>query len=253
MKKIFSFLASMAMFLYSVIVLSIVVLVEFFAPFHQWCQYAITQNILFGRMKGKIGNLITYTNFGQNVVRSKPLTINDAGSAVQLAQRSLMSAVVEFCRIMLGAIQIGYSNFTTEMSAFSYALSQTLLNAKNANDPPDGILLSSCSVSKGNLIGIPDVTYTPESGLKVSIEWTNNSENGNALETDVIYVAWVRTDMTMFGSELVGSVKRSHEEMTISCDGCTAGDEIRVYVFLGSADLSIISESQVSAELTLLA
>lgn len=220
---------------------------------HSFVSYAVTQNPLIGRMKKGIGNLIAYTSYGQNIVRSKPLEINDANSTGQQAQRGVFSQAQLICRKLLNVIKIGFVNYTTNMSAYAYAIGQNMLLAKNAQTPPDGIDLTKLVVSKGNLLGYLNVTFTEQAGKNVQVDWENNSGFENALATDDSMFCALKADMSISLSDISTKVKRSVGSTTLSFDGFSAGDTVYIYGFFVSADGTLVSNNFVSPLQTLLA
>lgn len=221
------------------------------SPGFTFVRHAVTQNPLIGRMKKGVGNLISYTSYGQNVLRSKPLEVNDANSSGQQAQRTVFTKAQTFCRRLLNAINIGFVNYKTNMSAYSFAIGQNMNDAKTGGPPEDDIDLALCSVSKGNLIGFGPPTWSTPAGEKIKLQWTDNSGTENGLATDCVYMCGIKADLSKHGSELTGTVKRNAAADEWVVPGAVADESWYFYAFLTSADGTLVSDSICSGAKTI--
>jgi hypothetical protein len=89
---------------------------------------AILQNPLIGRAKKKLGNTVFSTQFGQNTLRTKPLTIKNPKTAAQVAHRTRMKKLAKLLRQVVNYINTAYAGSVQGMSAFSYSMSINMQN-----------------------------------------------------------------------------------------------------------------------------
>ena len=151
---------------------------------------AIVQNPITGRSKNKFGNAVFSTQFGQNTLRTKAITVKNPRTENQLAVRAHMKRLVSIFKQINPEIKEAYGSSVKGMSPFNRVIS---INMKCAF-PTSGIGISAESLVICDNVGLhPDsfvlacnvadqvhVTYvphnrTPEEGLAQMFFFAYNS------------------------------------------------------------------------------
>ena len=89
---------------------------------------AILQNPLIGRAKKKIGNTVFSTVFGQNILKTKPLSIKNPKTDAQMAARKRVIKLAKLLRQVVNYINTAYAGSVQRMAAFSHVMSINLKN-----------------------------------------------------------------------------------------------------------------------------
>lgn len=110
-----------------------------------------TQNLVFGRSSGSLGNVVASALYGENVVRSKPLEVYNPQTARQTNMRAIMADVVKIAKTANQYLAITKRTARTgrskKMSAYAYLI-KDILAAKTGSTPnialqPAGITLGT--------------------------------------------------------------------------------------------------------------
>jgi hypothetical protein len=118
---------------------------------------SIAQNPLLGPMKNSMGNFITYTSRGMNIVRSKPFRVKDAKSEKQLIMRARMKGIAEMYRRLSPVISLGFPEREVNQSPQNRFVSVNFNTAFVMTDKTPVISYPLMLVAKGSL---PPVTIT---------------------------------------------------------------------------------------------
>lgn len=90
---------------------------------------AIFKNSTFGSIKKSIGDDVAYKMGGQNIIRKKPASFNDANTVNQQAQRNAFSHAVRFFRENKQYIVNSFPERLQKHSAFNAFMASGSLNA----------------------------------------------------------------------------------------------------------------------------
>ena len=148
---------------------------------------AISQNPITGRMRQKMSNVVFSTVFGQNVVRSKPLTVRNPRTTGQVNHRDYFTKVVQLCKILNRVEGVAKRSSRTgrspKMSAYSYLI-KGFMNAEDRTTTPYKPIWSNVDLGPGE-IGPVEITGSLSSG-ELSLFWNKNSLPLNAQNNDVL-------------------------------------------------------------------
>ena len=151
---------------------------------------AISQNPITGRMRQKMSNVVFSTVFGQNVVRSKPLTVRNPQTTDQVNHRDYFTKCVETAKIFMSDAGVAKRSSRTgrspKMSGYSYMV-KGLMNAEVRTTTPYSIDWPSVDLGPGS-IGNVAVTGTVASGT-LTLEWNPDILPPNATNEDKIHLA----------------------------------------------------------------
>ena len=153
---------------------------------------AISQNPITGRMRQKMSNVVFSTVFGQNVVRSKPLTVRNPKTTAQINHRDYFTKVVQLCKILKRVEGVAKRSSRTgrspKMSAYSYLI-KAFMNAENRTSAPYKPIWSNVDLGPGE---IGPVEFTAEIVMgDLSITWNPADLPLNAKTTDELVMVIV--------------------------------------------------------------
>jgi len=179
---------------------------------------AISQNPITGRMRQKMSNVVFSTVFGQNVVRSKPLTVRNPKTTGQVNHRDYFTKVVQLCKILKRVEGVAKRSSRTgrspKMSAYSYLI-KAFMNAEDRTTTPYKPIWSNVDLGPGE-IGPVEFTATNAMG-DLNITWDTLNLPINAKNTDVLVMAIVDfATMEYFIDN--STTARSGGALTISLD-----------------------------------
>jgi len=201
---------------------------------------AISQNPITGRMRQKMSNVVFSTVFGQNVVRSKPLTVRNPRTTGQVNHRDYFTKVVQLCKILKTVEGVAKRSSRTgrnpKMSAYSYLI-KAFMNAEDRTSTPYKPIWSNVDIGPGE-IGPVEFTGTIVMN-SLSISWDKTNLPINAKNTDVLdYV--VIDFATMEYCIMKGTVERTSGQTALALtDHFTNTDTAKaVIAFFISADKS---------------
>ncbi|RNL89465.1 hypothetical protein ED312_07385 [Sinomicrobium pectinilyticum] len=141
---------------------------------------------ILGGFSGKVGTVVGANWRGKDIIRSRPKPSKKPPTDKQVLQQLKFKLAVTFLQ-PLKSIQSMY--FGTERGAKSrvnLAVSYTIGEAMEVvNDMPQ-LVYNKVLVTKGDLAGFQNVALTPEAGGIFNLGWEDNSQQGNALATDVV-------------------------------------------------------------------
>ncbi len=148
---------------------------------------AISQNPITGRMRQKMSNVVFSTVFGQNVVRSKPLTVRNPRTSGQVNHRDYFTKVVQLCKILKTVEGVAKRSSRTgrnpKMSAYSYLI-KAFMNAEDRTTTPYKPIWPNVDLGPGE-IGPATFTTDIDSG-SLYLEWHYTNLPINASDDDIM-------------------------------------------------------------------
>jgi len=155
---------------------------------------AISQNPITGRMRQKMSNVVFSTVFGQNVVRSKPLTVRNPQTTKQVNHRDYFTKVVQLCKILKKVEGVAKRSSRTgrnpKMSAYSY-LVKGFMNAENRTSTPYKPIWPNVDIGPGD-IGLTNLSYNI-TDTTLNVTWDEDILPINGAATDnlrLIVIDW---------------------------------------------------------------
>jgi hypothetical protein len=153
---------------------------------------SISQNPITGRMRQKMSNVVFSTVFGQNVVRSKPLTVRNPRTTGQVNHRDYFTKVVQLCKILKRVEGVAKRSSRTgrnpKMSAYSYLI-KAFMNAEDRTTTPYKPIWSNVDLGPGE-IGPVEFTTTLDMD-DLEIKWDTTPLPLNASNQDVLIMVIV--------------------------------------------------------------
>ena len=206
----------------------------------------ITQNPEIGRSRKSKGNT-TFTSWkGKNVMKNKPLEVNQPNTEAQVAQKSRFAAAVSLSRTLAAIIATGYRQMAAQMTKFNAFVSENLKNG--AILIVSGVVIidyERLMLSKGTLSKTAFASIAADSSVDtVTVNFPTTSADYGTAPTDRCIVAAynVTTGQWIHGTITAGA--RSTGQSRIN--GATlmdSNDRIMVYYFFESVTGASVSDS----------
>jgi len=197
---------------------------------------------ILGGFSGKVGTVVGAAWKGIDYMRSLATKIKNPKTKAQLAQRAKFSLAVKFLSDINPYITYGYKNYTAKQTAANFGLKFIMKNNCIVGEYPDYSLdLSLVKVALGQLKAAETATATLSSGT-AAFRWTDNSGDGNAMETDLAMALLYNKDKGE-AAYSIGNATRVQSQLDFSYPTSWAGDEVAAYFAYMSEDGSLVSES----------
>ncbi|WP_443939190.1 DUF6266 family protein [Pedobacter sp. MW01-1-1] len=186
-----------------------------------------------GRFLGKLGPVIGYELRGKNFIRSLPTPTKKKPTQAQLANREKFKILQQWRSVFTPVFAITFKNHTNERSA------QNAAHAFNANivkgEYPNFVIdASEVVISKGDLLGLPELNMQVTEKKQLDFSWRNSLER-TALQTDLLTVLiWYDQSETFEANTAIAERFKQSFSYTLSyANECTFAD---VYLTVLSND-----------------
>jgi hypothetical protein len=140
-----------------------------------------------GPFSGRVGNIIGYSSYGRNYVRSRPLAYRDAGSESQLKQRAGLVLVQDFARQLLPFIRIGFMGEASHTSPYNMAVSYNMRHALKGDQPHLQLDYSKAMVAMGSLQAAEEISAQMTGSNILEISWKHDKGLGSDDVMVVVY------------------------------------------------------------------
>ena len=203
----------------------------------------ISGNSIFGKVSGKVGNLVYSSWKGKQYVRSIGEPTSKPKSPKQLEQSAKFKTIISFLQPLTLFLRVGFYKKKSTMSQFNAAMSFTYKNALTGSYPDYCIDYSKVLVSRGPLPGAlnPEVRLTPEG--EIEFTWENNSIANEAMSDDkallVAYNSTKHDAITISGGNL-----RIRGSQVVALPSTYQGDEVQCYIAFQNDHKLVVSDSQ---------
>ena len=201
---------------------------------------AISQNPITGRMRQKMSNVVFSTVFGQNVVRSKPLTVRNPKTTAQMNHRDYFTKVVQLCKILKTDEGVAKRSSRTgrnpKMSAYSY-LVKGFMNAEDRTSAPYKPIWTNVDIGPGD-IGLTNLSYQIVTGT-LNVTWDEAILPINGATTDNLRLIVIDWETMEYHIVPIASQRQNGEGMVSLEDRFTHTNTPKgVIAFFISADKS---------------
>ncbi|TDN39262.1 hypothetical protein A8B98_18560 [Hymenobacter sp. UV11] len=189
---------------------------------------------MLGTIEGSAGGLTFSSTAGVNLLRQK-VGSNNSKSPLQVQQRTKFAEIGRLAKAIGSLLLAGYKRVGFQ-SGYNQFVGQNIAFTSLDQNGMAIIDYSRLSVSTGSVAPLLGLTMA-NSATGKTISWTDNSDGNQALASDKVYVAIVRT-ATMEVAESLGSVTRAAGSVQVTASylaGVAAG-ELAVYAFARRAD-----------------
>lgn len=202
---------------------------------------AQSQNPLTGQMTGSMGNFVTSTLNGKNVVRAKTFNRRDANTEAQQKQRSGFKMIGELFP-MLGSIpEEGFAQRASESSIYAAFMAANLSGAIDKSGDVAAVDYTKLKVADGSL-SVPVVKSGTLTAQGISISYMASHKNQQNLPTDeMVALALLANGELWVERQPRGVAVES--TILIPVEDVVLDDILGVYLFSKRADGSKVSKS----------
>lgn len=205
----------------------------------------IVQNTLIGRSKKKIGNAVFTTWKGKNVLKSKPVTVENPKTPNQLMRRDAFKSTVSIFRLAANVIRDGFKSQAIGMSEFNAFSSYALTHAFDYSTPPTASLIpANLLFSKGTIYPAAISSASASAGTgNLTVNFASTAtQPGQATSDKVLLAAYNETQDKL--DSISSSVARSAGTIVYSLPTAPVlGDTVDVFLGFKRADGSEASDS----------
>ena len=198
---------------------------------------------ILGGISGKVANVVGGNWKGIDYLRSKPQSVANPRTVLQVNQRTKFALVLRFLQPNLSFIKIGYKNYAVKQSQFNSAMSYVLNNAIIGTDSTDfAIDYSFALLSRGTLSGALNPVFDLSTPGQVQFGWDDNSNEGNALSTDKVMVV-IFNPLKGESVLITDGATRADLSQTVVIPNSYAGDDLQLFISFKNAEETQLSNS----------
>ena len=197
---------------------------------------------ILGPFSGKIGPVVGAQWRNKEVIRSLPKKSGRIPSEAQKQQRFKFTVVIQFLALFKIILDLFYSEERGDESRLNLATSYHLKNAVVFDGTNFVMKYNNVLISKGELVGLLNPQVTPSGGAALKVNWTDNSGQGNAKDTDrVIIAVYDPASKSVFYSLDLG--KRIGQSGGFQLPTYLVGAEVQTWVSVVTADANMAATS----------
>jgi len=189
---------------------------------------------MLGTIEGSAGGLTFSSTAGINLLRQKVGT-NNSKSPLQLQQRAKFAEIGRLAKALGALLLAGYKRVGFQ-NGYNQFVGQNIAYTSLDQNNVASIDYARLSVSTGSVTPLVGLAMA-NSATGKTISWTDNSDSNQALASDKVYVAIVRTATKQVAQSL-GSATHPAGSVDVAASylaGMAAG-ELAVYAFARRAD-----------------
>lgn len=202
---------------------------------------ATSQNPLTGKMSGSVGNFVTTTYKGRNVIRSKAFNPKDANSEAQQKHRSIFKLMSDEYTSLGSIIRIGFPSRPKNQSPYNAFMAANMAVAVDTSGEIPVVDYSKMVLSKGSL---PKVNVTSatigEGGITVSYQPLSSYPEASA--DDVVYAVLKTIEGEVF-TVVKSRGSNETDSLLLALPNVTAEDVLCIYVIVISANKQKASQT----------
>jgi len=197
---------------------------------------------ILGAFSGMVGPVVGANFRGKNVMRGKPKKSNKAPTDGQVAQRAKFSAVTHFLTPANMILSEYFGTPSGSQSRYNLATSYHLQEAVQYDGTEASILFDKALFSKGQLLGLQNISGFAGTGAKLILNWESNVY-GNAKATDQLIVV-IYEPISGFYEFFLNAGTRATTNATITLPAYLVGNEIQCWAFMAAVEGKLKSTSQ---------
>lgn len=204
---------------------------------------AIVQNPLIGQTKGKVGNVVFYRSFENNIIRSKPLKVANPRTPGQVSARSMFklcqSFVAKNLLLFRDTCQFLIDNNSAYIAVIKYYMNEVAIKENDVYI----FDLEKMIFSAGELTNIAAPTLCQiDANFDISIEWNDNTGSGTAAADDIIN--FILFNVT---TDIVKRFQTPRAAAQIAIpqteNGISENDEFQLFYFSSNATQTLFSNT----------
>ena len=177
---------------------------------------AVVQNTLIGKSKQSVGGTTFSSWKGINVLKSKPVSVANPKSDLQVMQRSALQQIVSIYRVISIAVKKGWKKFAVQKSEYNAFTSNALKFAFDFAAPPVAELdpkllkITNGTLNSGNENFVAEIGSPSE----INLTWDKPTV-GNQSLTDELQVVVISADATRVKSMIIDKITRDESSVSL--------------------------------------
>ena len=196
---------------------------------------------ILGAFSGKVGPVVGASWRGKEVMRSLPKKGNKVPTATQLLQRQKFAMVQTFLSGINPVVKRYYGSNSGLKTRGNNAMSYLMREALVFTDPDFEWDYSKVLISRGDLIGFDEATLDVSAG-EINVMWTDNSGQGEALDTDQLVLLVFDPESKAVVYSLAAG-ERADEAATLAMPSNLLGADVEVWATFVSTDEKLVATS----------
>lgn len=195
---------------------------------------ATSQNPLTGKMSGTVGNFVTTTYKGQNVIRSKAFNPKDANSEAQQKHRSVFKLMSDEYKSLASIISVGFPSRPKHQSPYNAFMAANMPVAVDTSGETPVVDYSSMILSKGSLPKV-NVTSVEAGETGITVAYQPRTAYPEASPDDVV-IAAVKTSEGAFYSATKARGELETDSILLPVLNATPENVLYIYLMVVSAN-----------------
>ncbi len=197
---------------------------------------------ILGGFSGKLGTVVGANWRGKDIMRSLPTPSKKEPTEKQLLQQAKFKLAVAFLQ-PLKTIQSQYFGSGSGVkSRVNLATSYIINEAIQVVAGVPELVYNKVLITKGELTGFQNAVVSTQVGGVISLEWEDNSNQGNARATDMVNVVCYCKELKIF-EIFEGIVMRSDMMLDVTLPNYCLGKAVEVYAYLNNERQTTASNS----------
>lgn len=184
---------------------------------------------LFGKLSGKLGDIVFASWRGIPYIRSRP-SGNPSNTKAQQNQRSKFGVVVKFVGSILPVINAGFKWRLDEMPERNAAISYLMKNGVRGKKPEIYIDYPRVKVARGSLPAPKEASADRVEERLVSVKWKYNPEAASVHKDDSVIALAYAPKLQKGVWKIGGSVARSDETVALELPETMVEEEVHTYL-----------------------
>lgn len=197
---------------------------------------------ILGGFSGKLGTVVGANWRGKDIMRSLPTPSKKEPTEKQLLQQAKLKLAVAFLQ-PLKTIQSQYFGSGSGVkSRVNLATSYIINEAIQVVAGVPELVYNKVLITKGELTGFQNAVVSTQVGGVISLEWEDNSNQGNARATDMVNLVCYCKELKIF-EIFEGIVMRSDLMLDVTLPNYCLGKAVEVYAYLNNERQTTASNS----------
>ena len=202
---------------------------------------AISQNPLTGKMSGTVGNFVTSTYRGQNVIRSRAFNPKDANSEAQQKHRNVFRMLSDEYSSLAQLIKDGFPSRPQNQSAYNAFMAANLSGAVDKSGEYPVIDYPKMILSRGSLPKV-NVLSAEVNTEGITVSYQPLSVFPGAAADDMVMAVTKTGDGAVF-TVLKPRGDSETDSILLPASGVTKEDVLYIYLMVVSADKTKASQT----------
>lgn len=202
-------------------------------------------------MVGRTGNNVGRVLRGKNVFSMRPSPSQKPPTSLQLAVRMRLAMMSDFYSWVTDLLDLGFQDYTAEMSAFNAAVSYGLRNAVTGVSPNFTVDYTKVMFSRGKLYNVTNPVAATAVGAVVDFTWTSVLYEEYASADDKVSIVFYNPALGNFVVKMNAALRSAQAyEMHLPLDW--SGAEVNAWILTANAEGKMVSNTSFVSELTIL-